>query len=224
MLAAAAAAGLLHTGWFEARHRQLNGAGSAEAAGVWRAAGISSATPLLDIAPATAARRVERLAWVRTADVRLHWPDTVVLTVTRRVAVAVVGSGSGAEVVDRSGRALALASADPAAATLPTVATGAVPVPLGRWVSPAAAPALAVAGGVPPILAGRVSQVSVVAGQVGLALTGGVAVVFGPPAAVQAKFESLAAVLADPVSAPSGPAVIDVTDPRNPTVGPPGPA
>lgn len=220
---AAVSLAVLHSGVLEARHRLLRGATDTPASAVWRAAGISSATPLVDVSSGAAARRVEQLPWVGRASVQRHWPDTVVVTVTEREPVAVVGQGASAVVVDRTGRVLAPAAGVAGAGALPRLtAPGVGPRPPGRWVGPQAAPALAVAADEPSVLAGRVTQVTVGAGDtVTLALTGGIQVAFGPATEVIQKFESLAAVLADPTSAPTGPAVIDVTDPQSPVVGPP---
>ncbi|MDA8268110.1 MAG: FtsQ-type POTRA domain-containing protein [Actinomycetota bacterium] len=217
--------GILHSGWFEARHRTVLGAQHTSPAAVWSAAGIGSATPLVDVSPSAAAARVDRLPWVLRATVRRSWPDAVVVRVVERVPVAVVGGPGDAVVVDRTGRILAPASAVPAAAALPRlVAPGGVGRP-GSWLGSAAGPALVVAAAVPPAIAGQVQQVTTDAsGQVTVGLVGGVQVDFGPAVAVAAKFESLVAVLADPASAPTGPAVIDVRAPGEPTVGPPSAA
>lgn len=213
--------GLLHAGPFEARHRLLHGAHHVSAAAVWRAAGVSSSTPLVDISPAAAERRIEALPWVATAKVQRRWPDTVVVSVTERVPVAIVGSGPSAAVVDRTGRVLTTVAADPSSASLPTVASAAGPVAPGSTVGAAARPGLAVAAAVPSTLAGQVRTIAVGSnGWVTATLASGVGVAFGPAAELRAKFESLAAVLADPTSDPTGPAVIDVTDPEEPTVGP----
>lgn len=213
--------GLLHSGFFEARHRQLTGAVHSPPGAVWAAARITSATPLIDIDPASAARRIERLPWVARAEVHLDWPDRVDVSVTERVPVAVIGSGPSAVVVDRTGRVLATVASDPAAARLPVVRSAAGPALVGATVGQAADAGLAVAAAVPSVLAGRVQAVTVGAsGWVTAALSDGVSVVVGPPTELRAKFAALAAVLADPVSDPTGPAVVDVTDPEEPTVGP----
>lgn len=222
LLVAGAALALLHSGWFEARHRLLQGAVHTPASAVWRAAGIGPATPLIDVSAAAAARRIDMLPWVDRASVVRQWPDTVRVTVTERIPVAVVGQGSQAVLVDRSGRALALASTAGVPATLPLVVSAAGPVAVGHWVAPTASPGLVVAAGIPRVLAGEVRQVLVSpGGLVTVALAGGVTADLGAPTAVQAKFESLAAVLADPASAPTAPATIDVRDPGTPVVGPP---
>ncbi len=222
---AAGGLGVLHSGIFEARHRTVRGAAHTSAAAVLAAAGITSATPLVDVSPAAAAARIDRLPWVLRSSVRLSWPDAVVVTVVERAPVAVVDGPGGPVVVDRTGRVLAPATAVSQAAALPQVVAPGPVGAAGSWLSPSAAPALAVAAAVPPALAGRVQQVTAdTGGQVTLALDGGVRVDFGPAVAVAAKFESLVAVLADPAAAPSGPAVIDVRAPGEPTVGPPGSA
>lgn len=214
---------LLHSGWFEARHRQLRGAVRTPASAVWREAGISSATPLVDVSPGAAAARIERLPWIARAMVVRHWPDAITVTVRERVPVAVVGQGAAAVVVDRTGRVLAPAAG--IGGTLPTLISVAAPAAPGRWVAAGAAPGLTAAAAVPPVLAGRVQQVVVgQGGQVTLGLAGGITVMLGAATALRAKFESLAAVLADPASAPTGPAAIDVRSPAEPTVGPPTPA
>ncbi len=225
LLVAGAALGVLHSGLFEARVRTLVGSANTPPPALWAAAGIGSSTPLVDIDPAAAARRVERLPWVATATVTRHWPDRVVLSVTSRVAVAVIGAGPDALVVDPTGRVLTTVAEDPAAAGLPVVEVPVRPVRPGQRVGAAADPALAAAAAVPAALATRVQAVAVGAGGwVTVSLGHGVTATLGPPTELAAKFESLAAVLADPVSDPTGPATIDVTDPEEPTVGPAEPA
>ena len=212
---------LVHSGPFEARHRTVLGATHTTPAAVLAAAGITSSTPLVDISPAAAAARIDRMPWVLRASVRRSWPDGVVVTVVERTAVAVVDGPAGPALVGRAGRVLAVGTAAQAS-QLPVIrAPGPIGAP-GSSLAPDARPALTVSAALPGSLAGRVQQIAAdSSGQVTLTLDGGVTVDFGPAVEVAAKFESLVAVLADPTAAPTGSAVIDVRAPGEPTVGPP---
>lgn len=213
---------VLHSGLFEARHRRVVGVTHGSTAAIWSAAGIGSSTPLIDIDPTAAAARIERLPWVEQAVVHRNWPDTVTVTVTEGIPVAVVGQGTEAVVVDGRGRVLGSAASVVGSSALPVLAdTGPVPAP-GHDLGAGMVPAVQVAAAVPPVLRMRVQAVAVTGtGDVDVTLTGGIEVQFGPADQLQAKFESLAAVLDDPQSAPTGPATVNVEDPGEPTVGPP---
>ena len=101
------------------------------------------------------------------------------------------------------------------------LAAGVVPGRPGTTLPAAARPVLAVARTLPPSMAGRVEEVTLAAGTVALHLGDGLVAELGAPTGLAAKFAALAGVLAR--AAPSGPAVIDVSVPDAPTVGPPLP-
>jgi len=211
---------VLHTPLLAVRHTSVGGAVHSGDGAVLRAAGLLGHPPLVDVDPGAAARGVERLPWVKHAVVLRQWPDAVRITVTERVALGSVARGGGgwAE-VDASGHVLAWDATVPAGLVL------VVPVSPGRpgtVLAPAARPALVVGAALPATLDGRVHQVAVGAGgSVTLDLGGGVTALLGGTDGLRAKLTALASVLAG--AAPRGPAVIDVTVPDQPTVGPPRP-
>lgn len=65
---------------------------------------IPAGAALIRLDQGAVTRRVESLPEVATARVRLRYPNTVVITVTERVAVGYVTDGSGFGLVDHDGR------------------------------------------------------------------------------------------------------------------------
>jgi cell division protein FtsQ len=210
----------LHTPLLALRHATVVGAPHTGAQAVLQAAGLEGDPPLIDVDPKSVAARVESLPWVAHAVVVRHWPDSVTILVTERVPLgSVARPGGGVALVDASGRVLAWQATT---AGLVLVA----PVTPGRpgTVLPAAArPALAVASALPTTLAGRVQRVTANSlGMVTLGLGKGVSAALGSTQDLAAKLVAVASVLAGVHV--RGPAVIDVTVPDEPTVGPPSPA
>jgi hypothetical protein len=143
----------------------------------------------------------------------------VTVTVTERVAAAVVVSPGHADVlVDASGRVLGDAQDAPVGMMVLDVPVA--PGPPGSVLGGGARPGLAVVAGLPASLRSLVAKVVVGGGgEVGLTLTDNVGVTLGRAVELPAKFEALVSVLTD--VAPRAPAVIDVTVPGAPAVGPP---
>jgi cell division protein FtsQ len=209
----------LHSPVLAARHVTVIGAIHTGVGPVEAAVGLTG-QPLVDVNPGRVAARVEALPWVAHATVTRHWPDGITVTVVERVPEAVVGSGHGAVVVDRSGHVLGPAPVG--SPGLPVLTAPVTPGPPGSVLGAGAGPGLSVLAAVPPLLSRRVEQVTVAPdGDVTLALTGNVGVTFGPAVELAAKFESLLSVLVD--VPPTVPEVIDVTVPDAPAVGPPAP-
>jgi hypothetical protein len=105
----AAAAGLLHSAAFRVKDVVVVGNVHTTRVGVERAAGLLPSRRrmlMLDAGSPAAQRAVEALPWVATASFELDWPWTVVVRVSERVPVALVGVRDGWDVVDRSGRVL----------------------------------------------------------------------------------------------------------------------
>lgn len=212
----AGAAGVLHSPLVSARHVVVRGEHHTSRTAIVAAAGLVHHPPLVDV-PSTAAAAVERLPWVARAVVSVHWPDAVTITVVERVPVAAVARSGGVSVVDRTGRVLEDVAAPPPG--LPLLVAGVTPGRPGTFLGPAARPGLVVAAALPPALRGRVQRVQVdPRGAVTLDLGGGVVAELGVGGDLPAKFEALASVLA--AGLPAGPAVVDVTVPDEPTVGP----
>jgi cell division protein FtsQ len=210
----------LHTPLLALRHATVRGAEHTGTEAVLQAAGLLDHPPLIDVDPDSVATRVEKLPWVAHAVVVRRWPDSVTIIVTERVSLGTMARpGGGVAVVDSSGRVLAWqADAVPGLVLVAPVTPGRPGTVLAR----AAHPALQVAAALPPVLAGQVLEVSANAqGMVTLELGGGISAVLGSTDGTQAKLTALASVLAG--AHVSGPAVIDVTVPDEPTVGPPPP-
>jgi len=212
---------VLHTPLLDVRHATVRGARHTGVDAVLEAAGLVDHPPLIDVDPRAAAARVESLPWVAHAVVVRQWPDAVSVIVTERVALASVARpGGGVALVDASGRVLAWqGAATSGLVVVAPVSPGRPGTVLGR----AARPALEVAAALPESFSPRVRQVAVNArGAVTLDLGGGVGAVLGSTQELPAKLSSLASVLAG--AQVSAPAVIDVTDPAEPAVGPPPPS
>ncbi len=217
VVAAVALVVALHSPLLAVRHVAVRGAVHTPAAEVAQVAGLAGHPPLVDVSPAVADRRLQRLPWVARAEVRRRWPDAVSVVVTERRPVAVLSRPGGSAVVDGSGHVLT--TAPWYGPVLPHVVTAVVSGAAGSVVAPAVIPALTVAAALPPALRGRVVSISLGRSDgVVLQLGGGLSARLGPPMDLPAKFEALASVLAG--AAPGGPAVIDVTIPNLPTVGP----
>ena len=98
------------------------------AAEVSAAAGSRPGTPLARVNTAAAARRVERIPQVLSAQVSRYWPDTVVITVRERTPQLAVAAGGGFELVDKYGVVVRPVAARPAGLPLLT----APPAPAAR--------------------------------------------------------------------------------------------
>jgi cell division protein FtsQ len=228
VVAGAVAAGLavvllvvLHSPVLALRHVSVVGARHTTTAAVVRAAGLDGSPPLVDIDSGAAAAHVARLPWVAHASVVRNWPDGVTITVTERVPLAVVvRPRGGVAVVDGTGHVLEWAPV----ASPGLLSFGAVTVPgrPGSVLGAQARPALEVADALPATLGGRVVRVAVTpGGRVWLDLGRGVSAALGLPGDLVAKLDALTSVLA--AAPPTRAAVIDVTVPDEPTVGPPAP-
>jgi cell division protein FtsQ len=208
----------LHSPVLAARHVSVVGAIHTGVGPVTAAVGLDG-QPLVDVNPGRVAARVEALPWVAHATVTKQWPSGVTVTVTERVASAVVESpGHRPVLVDDSGHVLATVASAPAGLVVLSAAVR--PGPPGSVLGGAAGPGLAVLGAVPPSLGPRLEQVTVAAdGDVTLALTGHIGATLGPAVGLAAKFTALVSVLVD--VPPTRPEVVDVTVPGAPAVGPP---
>jgi cell division protein FtsQ len=218
LLAACVAVLALHTPLLALRHTTVLGATHTGTEAVLQAAGLVDDPPLIDVDPRATALRVERLPWVAHAVVVREWPDSVKITVTERVALgSVARPGGGVALVDATGRVLAWE--DGAAPGL-VLAGPVTPGRPGTVLPSAARPALAVASALTPTLAARVVEVAVdTHGMVTLDLGARLSARLGSTQDLQAKLVAVASVLAG--AHVSSPAMIDVTIPDEPTVGPP---
>ena len=115
---AGAAIGSLYTPLFALRHVRvtLSGASSVGVARVEAEAGLLHHPLMVDVSPASVARRLDSDPLLGAARVVKHWPSTVTVSVVERSPLAQVpvsaGSGSGQYVVvDETGRVLGVPAA-----------------------------------------------------------------------------------------------------------------
>ena len=216
----AGAVAVLHSPLLSARHLSVRGEIHTSKALILEAAGLESHPPLVDVSPASALA-VERLPWILTARVQEHWPDSVVVEVTERVPVALLSTGPHSSLlVDRTGRVLGPAVSTSGLVGLKTPDHPGAP---GSRLGPLSRSGLLVISSLPKALAGRVVAVSVGRnGLITLDLGGALSAFLGSADALAPKFESLAAVLAG--ASPVGPAMVDVSQPGEPTVTPLAPS
>ncbi|MGH9030044.1 MAG: cell division protein FtsQ/DivIB [Acidimicrobiales bacterium] len=216
---ACAGVAVLHTSAFSARHLTVVGAGHTPAVRILSVSGLADHPPLLDVDPGRVAARIETLAWVDSARVALHWPDSVVVVVKERIPAVSVQDGGRFALVDATGRVLGYV-AQPSAGTVPVLlgagGAGTVGGP-GSMLGHDAAGAVETAAAIPGALRERVTAVELQAGgAVSLELGGALSASFGAPTDLEAKFDALASVLSG--TRISGPARIDLTVPGEPSV------
>jgi len=215
---------LLHSRLLSARAVVVVGSVHTPVAEIESVAGLTTHPSLIDVDPGRVAAALERLPWVRTAEVSRRWPDGVRITVVEETpvaAVAVPPAKVGAPttawaLIDRSGRVLADVAAPPAG-VVPLVGTGAPGAP-GTGLGAGAAPGLEVAATLPRAFSAQVTTVVVGrGGAVTLRLTTPVTVRLGTASDLAAKYEDAAAVLSGaPLQAGD---VVNVSAPDSPTVG-----
>ncbi len=105
---------LLGSRFFVVRGVAVTGTHLVSPAQVRAAAAIPFGLPLVRVNTAAAARRVEQIPQVRSAQVSIAWPDRVRVSVTERTPVLAVHTGQGYELVDADGVAVRAAATAPA--------------------------------------------------------------------------------------------------------------
>ena len=182
---------------------QVMGTGLLTADDVRHAARVDLDEPLARVDVAAVERRVESLAPVADATVTRQWPDSVRITITERVAVAVVVIGTRIRGMDADG--VVFRDFPRAPRNLPLVQTS------GSTGTEALREAALVVSALPPALARRVEHLEVVTvDQITLVLRDGRQVLWGSAAESDAKAEVLVALLKEPaksydVSVPGAP-------------------
>jgi cell division protein FtsQ len=170
-------------------------------------AGLDEGEPLARVDLDDVRTRVQALALVRSAEVTRKWPDTVVIEVEERVAIATVEIGNQLRGLDLDGVVFGNYAKPPAG--LPRVETFA---DAGRE---ALREAAAVVSALPEDLAARVDHVEVATvDQISLVLRDERVVVWGSAEESDVKAEVLAGLLETPASA------YDVSVPGQPTIRP----
>jgi cell division protein FtsQ len=210
VLATLGAAGvwLVHQPFLRVNHVRVTGVRHESLAAVLAASGLASHPPMIDVNAAEIDRRLAGFAWIRDVRLTRRWPDTVVVQVREREAVAVAfDAAHQLQYVDANGRDLGSA---PLHANLPTLrATGASgPWPFRR----AGRGAAYVASRLPPAFTRQVSVISEGAGgAITLQMTTPVRFVLGPPTNLEAKFSAIASVIAHSRLSPGD--IVDVSVP-----------
>ena len=167
------------------------------------AADIPLGEPLLRVNTAAAARRVEAITQVRSAQVSKSWPDRILITVRERTPVLAVArpgaagststaAGGGYDLIDASGVIVRTAQAKPRGMA---VLWPSVPVTALQG-SPSVAAAAAVLREVPAWIGQSVAVVGASSPQnVTLGLSDGITIVWGSTARATAKAAELSALM-----------------------------
>jgi cell division protein FtsQ len=214
VVAALLADAVLHSPLLDVRRPRVSGEVQTAAADILRTGGLTGHPLMVTLDLRHSAAAIERLPWIATARVRRSWPDTVIVTVTERVPVAIVV----ADLVDASGRVLSLAPGF--APLLPVrIDTGAkapaLPPP-GGTIPGVYRPGVEVAASIPPALRADVQAVLVRPdGTVRLALTSGASALLGDSTDLAAKFEAVLTIIE---RVQLGRAPIDVSVPSAPVL------
>ncbi|WP_111765048.1 cell division protein FtsQ/DivIB [Nakamurella deserti] len=163
--------------------------------------GVAPGTPLIRVDLAAVRDRVETVPGVDSAEVSRHWPGTVRLAVTPRVAVAVVAANAALYLMDAEGVPYQTVAARPAGLVSLRLAT---PGPG----DPATAAGLAVVAALPAGLVGTVASVTAANPyDITVQLTDGRSVIWGGATDNARKSQILTAVLARPGT------TFDISDP-----------
>ncbi|MDP1819543.1 MAG: FtsQ-type POTRA domain-containing protein [Acidimicrobiales bacterium] len=174
---------------------QISGARRSGLHAVVEAAGISVGDQLFDLRPGTVGRSVAALPWVREVTVDRGISGVVRIAVEERTAVAIVGDGDAAALVDAEGRVLApVADAPDLGGRLVTVVGLPGDLAPGRFLAEEARDALEVAMRLAEAVPGAVSEVVVGDGLVARLVDGGEARL-GDATRLGAKIRSLETVL-----------------------------
>jgi cell division septal protein FtsQ len=187
---------LLHSSMFSARAVSVVGETHETAAQVEAAAGLAGHPALLDINAGAADKGIERLPWVRSATVAVHWPDGVRVVVSERVATLVMAATAGtwAE-LDTDGRVLADVATRPPG--LIEVTGPQPPGAPGTALGAADQLGLRIAATLPPSFRAQVTEVKAVSADfVQLAMTTPILVDIGDATQLHAKYEDVSAALA----------------------------
>lgn len=184
-----------HSSLLSARVVRIEGAVHESRAEILSATGLGRRPPLADVSTSADAAALERLPWVRLAKVTVDWPTGVSVSIVERRPVAYTPlAGGGAALLDATGRILSRGGVA-TAGLVPLEGLGRVGAPGSRLAG--AAPALAVAAGLPASIATRVQAVtSSPSGGVELRLVHGPLVLLGSASPLGATLTALETVLA----------------------------
>jgi len=193
--AGAGAVAVLHSSLLSARTVVIAGAVETPRSEILAVTGLDRKPPLIDVDTVAMQRRLERLAWVASAAVRLEWPSTVAVAIVERTPVATTRLPAGGyALLDATGRVLADEPSRPS--SVPLVAVSPAPGVPGTTLRASSRPVLATAAQLPVSLLPRLSEIAVsTTDGVVLRLKGGLRAIVGDDEALAQKFVSLATVL-----------------------------
>lgn len=205
--------------FFRVRHVTVTGLAHESSAAVLAASGLDADPPMVDVSASGLERALAGFAWIGSVRVTKHWPSTLDVAVTERVAVAVAfDAGHRLRYVDAAGHDLGAA---PLGANLPTLDV--LHPKAGAWpYETSGRSAALVASRLPPAFSAQVSVITEdVRGTVALKLTSPVTFVLGPATDLRAKFVSIASVIAHETLRPGD--VVNVSVPGSLAVTGPAP-
>jgi cell division protein FtsQ len=211
---ATAAWAITYTPVFDARHIQVEGAVSLRPDAVRSLAGIEPSTNVFHLQTDDVTASLLSDPWIASASVDRDLPDTIVLSIVEREPVATIDAMGEASILASDGTVLPASAATTSAVdALPKVrASLGVPDPTQR------AAAAALLGALDPVVAQRVSDVSVGQDlQTSLTLRDGVTVDAGMPGEEAQKAAALRAVLHWATSGGHPLSSIDVSAPAAPS-------
>ncbi|MEO6629739.1 MAG: FtsQ-type POTRA domain-containing protein, partial [Aquihabitans sp.] len=211
MLVGLAAFALTRSPVLDLDHIGVQGVEGQQMSEVRTVSGLTLGSPLLDVAPASVAAKVENLAWVRSAAVTRHWPGSVQIDITPRVPVATAAHGADTVAIDRTGQVIGPVTGSsvlPSLDLTPPAVGQTVPAP---WRS-----ALAVVADLPAPLLAEVTSARVGSAGIELTLQDGIEVRFGDASRLRAKSVALEALLDR--AGRSSIRSIDVRVPANPSL------
>jgi cell division protein FtsQ len=184
----------LHQSFFRVQHVRFVGLVHERPGALLAASGLASHPAMLGLTAASLDQRLASFPWISSVRLMKHWPNSVVVSVHERVAVAVAFDPRHVlQYVDRTGSDLGPA---PLQANLPTLSFANATKPTWPF-RRAGRSAAYVAGLLPRAFSAQVSVVSEDNhGIVTLKMTTPISFVLGPPTDLQAKFISIASVIA----------------------------
>lgn len=179
--------GFLRSPYFAAEHVSVEGAVRLTAGRVLRIGGVEPGQNVVTLDTDAAERRLEADPWIASASVTTDLPDTIIVRITERVAVAAVETSQGWEVVAADGVVVATRATAPRLPTITSVLPGDDP----------STPGARALGAMGPGLRADIETLTVGAdGLARLVMGDGVTVSYGNLEEAAEKAQALAAVLA----------------------------
>jgi cell division protein FtsQ len=207
---------LLHTSLFSAKNLKVVGAVHESTAQVLAAGSLANHPPLISIDAGASEAGIDRLSWVKSSTVTLHWPSSVAVSVVERQPIAAIAAIQGTALADETGRVLEI-SKTPVPGPVSVAVPAGTKVTLGSTLPARTLGALHVAATLPVAFKGQVATVQANHdGTVSLQLNTPVSVILGPATELSAKYQVIASVIAGATLHPGD--VLDVTVPQASTV------